>query len=161
MHQPWFDVLFVLQGQISKAMYQGIDQGACIVAVCGMDHQACFLVDHDQVVIFKQDIDGDVLGDQLNFAGRISHHDADHIAGLDFVVRFYGLFVDQDVACLCGHLDLVAAGIFDARSQIFVDPQQALSTIGDKAVMLVQLLFVAAFFQVILFGKVSFVYHSL
>lgn len=40
---------------------QSVNEGAGPVAVPGMHHQTSGFVDHDEVIIFKEDIEGDLL----------------------------------------------------------------------------------------------------
>ncbi len=61
------------------------------------DHPGGF-VDDDQEVVFVDDVEGDLFGDDLQFARRVGQHDRDPVEGLDFVARLGGLSVDEDVA---------------------------------------------------------------
>ncbi len=159
MHQAGFDVFIILPGQIAKTMHQGIYQGAGVVAIARMHHHACLLIDYNKVVVFKHHINGDILWDEFYFAGWVGHYDTDHIAGLNLVIGLNGLIVCQDIACLGGHLHLVAAGVLYARGHVLVDTQQSLPAVNHKAVMLVQLLLFAFFFGAFQFRKVFFVHH--
>gem|GEM_PF-5974781 len=58
---------------------QGIDQRAGLVAGRGMHHQALGLVDDDDVVVLKHDIERDILARRLGRDG-FRHVDCDRIA---------------------------------------------------------------------------------
>ena len=47
---------------VAAVVEQGVDQGAVRVAGGRMDHQARGLVDHDDVVVLVDHVQGDVLG---------------------------------------------------------------------------------------------------
>ena len=53
---------------------EGIDQCAVKVAVTGMHHHACGLIDDHQAGIFIDDIQGDVLGDDFALISYITGH---------------------------------------------------------------------------------------
>ena len=52
-------------GQVGAMEQQAIHQGAVPVARGGMDRETGRLVEHDQVAVLKQHIEGDVLGQQV------------------------------------------------------------------------------------------------
>ncbi len=64
-------------------MQQAVEHGAAPVAGCRVDHQAGGLVDHQQRVVFVDDIQIDRLGDERVLVRRALRDDLDAVAAAD------------------------------------------------------------------------------
>ena len=115
---------------------QGVDEGAAIVAVAGVDHHAGGFVDHQQVLVLIDDVEGNVLGEDLHAAALVGHHEADDVAGTDDRVGLGEFVIDEDIAHLDGELDAVAGGVLGMGGDVFVDPDGGLPLVGDETEML-------------------------
>ena len=125
--------------QVLQMIGQGIDQRARIVAVAGMDDHAGRLVDDNQVVVFIQNVERNVFGDDFQFAERVGHDDLYPIRGLHLITRLDGRAVHQNVAGVGRRLYAVARNAFHPVGQELVDAQHGLSPVDGHAVMLEQL----------------------
>ena len=112
VHQDAHTVVAVVVGGLGDAEVEceGVDQGAFVVAVAGVDHHAGGLVDDEQVVVFVDNVERDVLGDYLYSAPPVGHDEADDVSGADYVVGFDGLVPYLHEPFLDGALDAVARG---------------------------------------------------
>ena len=71
VHQPQPRVVHVVVGGVPEIVGQGIDQRAAVIAVAGVYHQSGRFVDHQHGVVFIDDIEGNILGNDFKFvAGR-------------------------------------------------------------------------------------------
>ena len=96
-------------GKFSAAMMeQGVDESAVRVSGCGMNDHARGFVEHDEIVVFKQDIEWDVLRGGIERHG-FGNRDGDQIADFYGIAGFGGLAVDDD--------ELVADQRLDARAR--------------------------------------------
>lgn len=86
--------------ELSLAMMEeGVDQGPVRIPGRGMHDEAGRLVGHNEVRVFVDDLEGDVLGE--NFAGFCGRDfDADFVALRDGCFRADGFSVELDVAGL-------------------------------------------------------------
>ena len=101
-----------------------------------MDHHPSGLVDHQHVVVFKDDVEGDVLRDDLQAAAPVGHHEADHVARTDDIVGLDGRLPHPHVAFLEGLLDAVAGSVLEVGGHVFVDPHGRLPRIHFQAEVL-------------------------
>ncbi|MNY42411.1 hypothetical protein D3C86_1772970 [compost metagenome] len=76
-------------GGAGIARQQGIEQRAAPVAGRGMHHHARGLVDHQQVLVFVDHVDGQGLGLEGLALQRRAHLDAQLVAGLDLERRLF------------------------------------------------------------------------
>ena len=74
---------------------QGVDQGAVGVAGGGVDHQAHGLVDHDDILVLEDHVQGDVLGDGLQ-GHRVGDDHGDLIPDVQPLVFLQGLVLPVD-----------------------------------------------------------------
>jgi len=82
---------------VAAVVEQGVDQGAVRVAGGRMDHQARGLVDHDDVVVLVDHVQGDVLGGQGRLAELGNVH-GDRLTAGEAGAFSGGLAVDTDAA---------------------------------------------------------------
>ena len=76
--------------------------------MAGMDNQSGLFVYNHQKIVFINNIQVNVLGDDFYFARRIAHHNSDHVAGLYTVIGLHRSVVNQYVACIGSFLDFGA-----------------------------------------------------
>ena len=90
--------------QLLEVVQQAIDQRARKVAESGMDHQSGRLVQHRHIDVLVANVEGNVLGDQLEFAHRLRELQRHNVVGTNLVVGLDRLAVDADVSALGRHL---------------------------------------------------------
>ncbi len=83
--------------QIGNMAQQRVDQRAAVMSRRRMHHQARRLIDHDHVVVFIHDREGNRFGDKLRRRGRRHAHD-DHIARPDLVTGLADRSIERDEA---------------------------------------------------------------
>lgn len=83
--------------EVVNVMQQGVHERAIGIALGGMHDEAGWLVDDDDVAVFKEDRDGNVLRFDLDRHDLRDGH-VDGIAVLEDGPRFHGPLVQGDVA---------------------------------------------------------------
>ena len=84
-------------GELAFAMMeQGVDQSAVGISGGGMDDHSVLFVEHDEVLVFENDVQGNVLR-SCHIRNGFRDDDGNRIACLDAVPGFGGFFVEQDV----------------------------------------------------------------
>lgn len=95
-------------GQATVAMVeQGVDQGAIRIPCCGMHDHAGFFIEHDEVIVFKENLQGNRLG-RRDVRHSLRKIYDDEIADFYRIAWFRGLAIAEDV--------LLADEILDARA---------------------------------------------
>ena len=117
---------------------QGVDEGAVVVAVAGVDHHPGGFVDDKKVLVLIHDVEGNVFGENLHAAALVGHHETDDVAGTDDGVGLGKFVIDKDIAHLDGELDAVAGCVFGMGRDVFVDANRRLALVGYEAEMLEQ-----------------------
>ena len=138
MHEAQAWILGVVVRVVLEVIGQGVDQRPRIVAMPGMDDEASRLIDHQEVFVLVDDIQGDILGDDLQLAARTAELEGDDLEGLDAVVGLDGSIPDEDIATLQRLLNTAAGGVGHARGEELVDTQQLLPLVGDDTEVLVE-----------------------
>lgn len=101
-------------GEFSVAVEEeGVDEGAIGVAGGGVDDHAVGFVDDDDVVIFVEDFEGDVLLWGIEGDG-FGEGDGDAVAGFEGVAGFCGVAVEEDVLVADEGLDARAGEVGEA-----------------------------------------------
>ncbi|MPM73395.1 hypothetical protein SDC9_120375 [bioreactor metagenome] len=95
--------MFVLQVKCYR-----VNQCACVISVPGMHYHAGWFVDNHQVVVFINNIEGNILRENLQFPPRTIHHNSDDIQWFNLVARFYGDPVHQNTSGIGSLLDPVS-----------------------------------------------------
>ena len=121
VHEPQAWVLGVVVRVVLEVIGQGIDQRPRIVAMPRMDDEARGLIDHQEVFVLVDDVQGDILWDDLQLAARTAQLERDDLEGLDAVVGLDGAIPDEDIASLQRLLDAAAGGVGHARGEELVD----------------------------------------
>lgn len=108
-------------GKFSLAVVeQGVDQGAIGISRGGMDDHAGGFVEDDEVVVFEQDFQRDVLRCVVQRDG-FGHDDGDAVAELYGIARLGGVAVDLDVLLADERLDPRAGKIRETGGEKGVD----------------------------------------
>jgi len=141
----------VVVGVVAEVPSERVDECAVEVAVSGMDDHSGGFVDDKHLLIFVNDVEGDVLRDDFVLVAWAVHDDADEVARVYAIVAFDGFTVDADAGGVGGVLDAVAGGAGDALDEVFVDAEQYLAGLNLVAVMLPV---VSAVFGEVRLGKV-------
>ena len=158
VHQAYGRVVRVEVLIVAQMPRQSVDQCAAIVAATGMHHQARWLVDDEQDLIFIDNIEGQVLGNDFPIALGMIQDECDDVARLDLVVALDGLVVGPDATRLCCFLYAVAAGAGYVIHQELIDADGALPLIHFYAPML--MLFLRDFLQQLIIVE-QYVFHAL
>ena len=137
VHESQAGVVGVVIRQVAEVVGQGVDQRAGVVAVSRMDNKTRRLIDHQQVLVLINDIEGNILRDDFEGVPRTRHDDRDHVARLHPVVVLYRHPVHSHVACIGSQLDAVAARMWQTVGQKLVDADRCLLFIGRKTEMFV------------------------
>ncbi len=100
-------------GELAAAVVEeGVDEGAIGVSGGGVDDDAGVFVEDEEVFVFEEDVEGDVLGGGDVWDG-FGEGDGDVVAGFDGVAWFCGVAVDED--------ELVADEGLDAGAREFCE----------------------------------------
>ncbi len=100
---------------------QGIDQCAVGVARPWMHHEACGLIHHEHVLVFKQDFQRDVLGTMPVFAIEALGIERQSLATKDFVFGFHYLTIDGEGALTQPTGEFRAGIVRQQRSSRFIN----------------------------------------
>ncbi len=114
---------------------QGGSQRARPMSLGGVDHHTRWLVDHDQLIVFKNDVQRDVFRflDVAGFGGKFE---------LDLLIRFQprrgfcNFAIDDDVASCHGTLNLCPAELWKVLYEESVQPQVFLLELDRPALPL-------------------------
>lgn len=82
---------------VSAVMEKGVDEGAIGIACGGVNHHAVRFVEDDEVFVFVQDVERDVLRNEFEGDG-FGDGDADEVTRVEGLFGFGGALVDEDVA---------------------------------------------------------------
>lgn len=110
---------------VPAVIKQGVDQGAVRVPRGGMHHQSPLLVDHDQIAVLVDDLQGNVLGLQGQLR-RVRQEDVIALPGGTAKILFKGFSVQGDGALFQKLLNLTAAEAFQIAGEESVDALAAL-----------------------------------
>ena len=146
--EPGAGVGGVEEGVAAEVPGEGVDEGAGVVPVGGVDDHAGGFVDDEQGFVLIYDVEGNVLGDDFDFAAGVCHHDGDDVAGLYLVAGFDGVAVDPDVPGVGGFLYFCAGGVGEAGHEELVHAEEVLSVFRFDAVVFVHFRFGAVVFFV-------------
>ena len=138
MDEVWGDGVASTVLLVLIVVEEAVEEGACEVAVAGVDDEAGTLVDHENILVLIDDVEGYGLGEHLEVVRRLWEEDADLVTGLDLVVGL-GLFaVHEDAACLGGSLDFVARDAFETHEEVFVEAQHGLAFVDKDMMVLIE-----------------------
>ena len=124
-------------GEIGEVEEEGVDEGAAVAGVvggagAGVDHHAGGFVDDGEVLVFVEDVEGDVLGDGVE-RGRVGGaFDLDGLAAVEFLLGLGGVAVDADLAGFDEELDAGAADVGDGLREILVEAEVGGGGVGEE-----------------------------
>jgi hypothetical protein len=102
---------------------EGVDEGALVAGVgfaggcgwggagSGVDHHAGGFVDDGEVLVFVEDLEGDVFGDGVERGGLRGTFDLDGFAAVEFLFGLGGVAVDADLVGFDEKLDAGAGDV--------------------------------------------------
>ncbi len=110
-----------------KVVQQGIDQRAAIACVfcragARVHHHPCRLVDHGEVVVFVNDVQGNIFGDRVQRLRAGCSEDRDVLRPAQLQRRLGGLAIHLHAALLEHHLHARPAHPVQLRDQVLVQP---------------------------------------
>ena len=120
---------------------EGVDEGAAValvdsiwggVACSGVDHHACGLVDDGEVLVFVEDVEGDVFRGGVEGRGLGSAFDLDGFAAVEFLLRLGGVAVDADLTGFDEELDAGAGDVGQGLGEILVEAQIGGGGVGGE-----------------------------
>lgn len=96
-------------GQAALAVVQqGVDERAIGISRCGMHDHAGFFIDHDQIIVFKKNLQRNLLR-RCDVRHGLGEIDDDDVADFDGIARLARLAIAEDI--------LFADQILDARTR--------------------------------------------
>ena len=107
-------------GENIAVMKQGVDERAGVIAVRRVCHHACGFVDDEELVVFVDDFERDVLRDGFG-PGRTGKSDVKNFARCNGVTWFHAAAVDEHQPCFDSLLDFVTGGVLDLVGQVDVE----------------------------------------
>ena len=144
----------------SKMVGKSIDKRALEMPVAGMDDHSGLLVDQKQVVVFIDDVQRNILGQDLESSAPVGHHEADHVSRPDDEIGLGHLVVDSYIALLDGALHSVPGCVLQMAGHVLVHPHGGLSYIDIEPEMLEHsLLFV--FYSLLRVAEILLLVHFL
>ncbi len=115
-----------------------VDEGAAVALVvggagAGVDHHAGGLVDDGEVLVFVEDVEGDVFGDGVE---RLRGWGAPSISmaspPCELLLGLGGLAVDADLAGFDEELDAGAADVGDGLGEVLVEAEAGGGGVGGE-----------------------------
>jgi len=111
---------------------EGVDEGAALVALGGVDDEVGGLVDDEDVLVLEQDVEGDVLGGDGGAFWEVGR-DLDAVAAADAVARLGGRGVDSDAPFADEALDEGAGEVGEGRGEVLVEASLAHAATDGEA----------------------------
>ena len=128
VHQHAHALVLHVRAQV-QVIGQGVHQRTVVVAVTGVHHHAGGFVHHQHVVVFIDNVQGNVFRKDFRAAALVGHHELDHVQGPDNVVGLHRLLVHQHIAQFDGLLHTAAGSIFLMLRDETVYPHRLLSLV--------------------------------
>ena len=140
-------VVGVVSRQTTQMPGDGIDQRTVKVTHAGMHDHACRLVDDHELIIFIDDVKGNILWLDGGIIVRTVKHQRDDIARSHLVIALHRTAVIStsespypDIACIGSLLNTVSRSVLHVLGQEFINAQRLLSAIYFDTEMLEELL---------------------
>ena len=164
MNQTETRIIDIIIGGIPEVPCEGIDECSVVVTMARMDNQTGRLVHHKHIAVFIYNIEGNILSDDLKFIARAIHNHLHHIKGLHAVVTLHSFAVDEYTPGFGCLLHAVTRRFLESGHKEFIDPQELLALVGDKAEVLVVLraadIDYLAFFRALVFREKIFCHRN-
>jgi hypothetical protein len=97
-----------------------------------VDHHAGRLVDDSEVLVFVEDLEGDVFGNGVEGGGLRGAFDLDGFAAVEFLFGFGGMAVDADLAGFDEELDAGSADVGEGLGEVLVETEVGGSGVGGE-----------------------------
>ena len=120
VNKAYLGIVDVKSGIVLEMPGDGIDQSAGIVAHSWVYYESGGLVDDDDVLVFVDNVEWDILGLNLGLIGRVFEPYGDAVKWLDAVVALDGSVVDAYKSRLGSLLDAVARGVLQMEEEKLV-----------------------------------------
>lgn len=118
--------------EATEAVEESIDHGAVFIAVRGVDDHPAGFIEHSEVGVFVEDIQGDVLRLSIGrFVGR--NGAADGVTGVEVGAGFRGTSVNGDVTVFDESLDAGAGEVGEAGGEEFIEPGAPIRYLGSES----------------------------
>ena len=147
MYESHGGIVWVIVMIVTQMPRQRIDKRTRVVPASGMHDKSCWLVDHKQVFIFINDVNGNVFCLYVALIARTIKLQSNDVTWLYAIVAFLRPPVHMDKACTCRLLDAVARSISQMGNQKFVHAQELLAAVGHHTEVFVE-------FRALLFLKI-------
>ncbi len=128
-------------GELGEVVEEGVDEGAAVAGVfvvdcggagSGVDHHAGGLVDDGKVLVFEEDVEGDVFGEGVEGRGAGGAFDLDGLAAEEFLLGLGGVAVDADLAGFDEELDASAGDVGDGLGEVLVEAEVGRGGVGGE-----------------------------
>ena len=124
-------------GEFGEVEEECVDEGAAIAGVVGgtgsgVDHHAGGLVDDGEVLVFVEDVEGDVLGDGVERRGLRGAFDLDRFAAVELLFGLGGIAVDADLAGFDEKLDAGAADVGQSLGEVEIEAEIGGGWVGGE-----------------------------
>ena len=124
-------------GEFVEVEEEGVDEGATVAGVVGgagsgVDHHAGGLVDDGEVLVFVEDLEGDVFGDGVEGCGLRGAFDLDGLAAVEFLFGLGGVAVDADLAGFDEELDAGAGDVGEGLGEVLVEAEIGGGGVGGE-----------------------------
>ena len=139
-------------GELGEVEEERVDEGAAVAGVvggagAGVDHHAGGLVDDGEVLVFVEDVEGDVFGDGVERRGLRGAFDLDGFAAVEFLLGLGGMAVDADLAGFDEELDAGAADVGEGLGEVLVEAEVGGGGVGGEGADAGRVCDVGVFFE--------------
>ena len=111
-----------------------------MVSVGRVYNHACFFINNKNIIIFIDNIEGNIFRDKFYLFRRGRKYYLNQISRFYLIVGFYRKTIDENIACICCILNPGSGDIHYPVCKILVNPDKSLSGIYLISVMFIQLL---------------------
>jgi hypothetical protein len=123
-----------------------VDEGAAVAGVVGgagsgVDHHSSGLVDDGEVLVFVEDVEGDVLGDGVEGRGLGRAFDLDGFATVEFLFGLGRIAIDADLACFDEELDAGSGDVREGLGEVEIEAEIGGGGVGGEGADCIGVLF--------------------
>jgi hypothetical protein len=114
-----------------------VDEGTLVAGVIcaagsGVDHHSGGFVDHGEVLVFVEDVKGDVFGDGMEWFGLGRAFDLDGFAAVEFLLGLGCVAVDADLTGFDEELDAGSGDIGECLSEVLIEAKTGGGRVGGE-----------------------------